>query len=285
MDKVHGKVPQDVQREIQVLSENDHPFLLHMVKSLQTPSKVYILSELVGGGELHAAMRTIPTLFTRSQAMFYIGSLLLMIEAMQERNVVYRDLKPENIMLDTEGYLKLIDFGTAKKLDAKCGRTFTPVGTTHYMAPEIMRGKGYGLEVDVWALGVVLFELMCGSLPFGQTAESDREVCKAVLAGKPSLPPDLEPTARQLIVLLLEPRPRRRLGCGAKGLQEIKAAPFFAIPTNGKHDGARGDEASDDYLAKLLSRTLTAPIRPPMQVPQDVDEEGQPVTDADELRP
>ncbi|CAJ1435335.1 unnamed protein product, partial [Effrenium voratum] len=58
---------------------------------------------------------------------FYVGSLLLMLEAMHERNVVYRDLKPENVLLDAEGYLKLVDFGTAKKLDAKCGRTFTLV--------------------------------------------------------------------------------------------------------------------------------------------------------------
>ncbi|CAE7284518.1 egl-4 [Symbiodinium natans] len=221
--KTDGKVPQEVQREIQILSENDHPFLMQMVKSIETRSYIYVLAEYVGGGELYAAMRSISTVFSRQQAMFCVGSLLLMLEALHERNVVYRDLKPENVLLDAEGYLKLVDFGTSKKLEAKCGRTFTLVGTTHYMAPEVMRGKGYGLEVDVWALGIVLYELLCGHLPFGENAENPREVCRAVLAGSPALPQHLEPCGRSLIASLLEPRPRRRLGCGANGLQEIKA--------------------------------------------------------------
>jgi len=74
-----------------------------------------MLTEYCEGGELHGAIRTIPTVLSRRQAMFYTGSLLLMLEALHDRYVVYRDLKPENIMLDYQGYLKLIDFGTAKK--------------------------------------------------------------------------------------------------------------------------------------------------------------------------
>ncbi|CAK8997292.1 unnamed protein product [Durusdinium trenchii] len=284
MEKVddNDKVSQEVQREIEILSENDHPFLMHMVKALETLRNVYVLAEYVGGGELYAAMRSINTVFSRQQAMFYAGSILLMVEALHERNVVYRDLKPENILLDEEGYLKLVDFGTAKKLDAKCGRTFTLVGTTHYMAPEVMRGKGYGLEVDVWALGILLYELLCGQLPFGEHAENDREVCRAVLAGKPRIPSSLEDSSQRILVSLLEPRPRRRLGCGANGLQEIKDHGFFRAEShhNGDEANRSHGETEDDFFTPLLSRMLDPPIKPSSKGIPELSEE--PLTDQDE---
>lgn len=285
MQKLNGsnKVPPVVQREIEILSENDHPFLMHMVKSMETFQNVYVLAEYVGGGELYDAMRSITNAFSRKQVMFYVGSILLMVEALHERNVVYRDLKPENILLDSEGYLKLVDFGTAKKLDAKCGRTFTQVGTTHYMAPEVMRGKGYGLEVDVWALGILLFELLCGQLPFGENADNDREVCRAVLAGKPHIPQALEECSKKIIVSLLEPRPRRRLGCGANGLREIKDHSFFrshSSSSNGDEANRLHVESADDFFIHLLSRKQDPPIQPPIKEKEDKPEEA--LTDQEE---
>lgn len=81
--------------------------------------------------------------------------MLLAIEYLHKMNIVYRDIKPENIMIDDKGYLKLIDMGTAKVLKSKNGinKTFTLLGTPHYMAPEILKGKGYGLQVDLWSIG------------------------------------------------------------------------------------------------------------------------------------
>lgn len=94
-------------------------------------------------------------LLDNEQSQFYIGSMLLAIEYLHKLNIVYRDIKPENIMIDEKGYLKLIDMGTAKILKAKNGinKTFTLLGTPHYMAPEILKGKGYGLPVDLWSIG------------------------------------------------------------------------------------------------------------------------------------
>merc|ERR1712137_784876 len=229
VNKVDGKVPRQVRREIEVLAENDHPFIMHLVKTMESPECVYLLTEYIAGGELHAAIRTISTVLSRSQAMFYIGSILLMLEALSERDIVYRDLKPENVMLDAQGYLKLIDFGSAKKLDSNGLRTFTMVGTPHYMAPEVMRGKGYGTDVDVWALGVILFELVVGYLPFGENMEQTADVCKAVLAGKLKCPSGLDEPTRTMIEGLLVAKPQNRLGCGNLGLDELKNAPFFNI--------------------------------------------------------
>ncbi len=81
--------------------------------------------------------------------------MLLAVEYLHKRKIVYRDIKPENIMIDENGYLKLIDMGTAKILKSENGicRTYTFLGTPHYMAPEIIKNKGYGLNVDLWSIG------------------------------------------------------------------------------------------------------------------------------------
>ena len=97
-----------------------------------------------------------------------MASLILCIEYLHIRSVIYRDLKPENVMVESDGYLRLIDMGTAKQLKQTNGlRTFTIIGTPHYMAPEVMLGKGYSFAVDIWTLGILMYELVCGSLPFG----------------------------------------------------------------------------------------------------------------------
>ena len=83
--------------------------------------------------------------------------MLLCLEYLHSNNIIYRDLKPENTMIDQNGYLHLIDLGTAKILDGS-SRTFTVLGTPHYMAPEIIQGKGYSMSVDIWALGICMFE-------------------------------------------------------------------------------------------------------------------------------
>merc|ERR1740138_1628442 len=157
--KQDGKIPDEVKRECDLLAENDHPFIMALVKTFETTTSVYMLTELITGGELHAAIRQIPTVLSRARAQFYTGSVVIVLEELADRNTVYRDLKPENVMLDAQGYLKLIDFGIAKKMPQGESRTFTLIGTPHYMAPEVARGSGYGTEVDLWSLGVIFFEL------------------------------------------------------------------------------------------------------------------------------
>merc|ERR1719356_1844871 len=131
--KTGSRIPPEVQRETDLLKMNDHPFIMHVVAVFETEKSVYMLLELITGGELHAAIRKIPTVLSRTQSQFYTGSLVLVLEALADRFIVYRDLKPENVMLDNQGYLKLVDFGIAKKLDENNNQTFTIIGTPHYM--------------------------------------------------------------------------------------------------------------------------------------------------------
>ncbi len=89
------------------------------------------------------------------------------IEYLHSLQIVYRDLKPENVMIDDEGYVRLIDLGASKLLQEQGGRTFTLTGTPIYMAPEVIEGKGYSYSADLWSLGILLYESLCGPAPYG----------------------------------------------------------------------------------------------------------------------
>lgn len=110
---------------------------------------------------------------TEEQARFYAGQMVLALQHMHEKhNMVYRDIKPENMLLDRDGYIKLIDFGFAKKLTrersttAELMKTYSYVGTPEYMAPEKVGRQGHTGAADLWALGILVFELLTGSVPF-----------------------------------------------------------------------------------------------------------------------
>ena len=128
--------------------------------------------------ELFDVIREIGLLNTYD-SQFYVGSLILCMEYLHLNNIIYRDIKPENIMVDDKvyiliyfkGFMKLIDLGTAKNLKNKNGRTHTIIGTPHYMAPEILSGKGYTYAVDLWSIGICLYEFMCGNVPYAEDAD------------------------------------------------------------------------------------------------------------------
>merc|ERR1712032_487641 len=231
----------------------------------ETVRSVYILTELITGGELHGAIRQIPTALSRAQAQFYTGAILIILEELSDRSIVYRDLKPENVMLDRQGYLKLIDFGIAKKLVAGKSRTFTMIGTPHYMAPEVMRRHGYGTEVDLWSLGVILFEFVCGYLPFADELDDPTEVCTAVLKDALAFPPRYHDNhGRSLMQGLLCRQPKKRLGSGIHGFEDVKGAEYF-----------KAGHPSSSLFNKIMGRELNPPVIPSGETycnPEDVQQ-------------
>lgn len=123
--------------------------------------------EYIEGEDLFDTMTKMISL-SEENTKFLVSQILCVLEHLHSSKIIYRDLKPENIMMCTDGYLKLVDMGTAKKLKIERRyRTNTIIGTPHYMAPEIITGKGYSFHVDLWSLGVIMYELLCGKLPFG----------------------------------------------------------------------------------------------------------------------
>lgn len=119
--------------------------------------------EFVIGGDLFDLLRD-EQYFNNDVALFYASEIILTLEYLHSRNIVFRDLKPENILIAKDGHIKLTDFGFAK--DITDGRTYTVCGTPEYMAPEVVNKDGHGKAADWWSLGIIIFEMLAGYSPF-----------------------------------------------------------------------------------------------------------------------
>lgn len=196
--------------ERKVLLLLDHPMIMKLVKTFKDSDRIYFLLEHVMGQDMFDVLRTLQIL-RDADAKFYAACLINILEHVHSKGIVYRDLKPENIVIDYEGYPKLIDFGISKIVS---GRTFSMVGTPHYMAVEIIEGKGYGHLVDYWSLGVVIYELICGGLPFGDEEEEPYAIYEKILEHNLTFPQWVEnnSAAQHLIEQLLSPNPSLRIG-------------------------------------------------------------------------
>lgn len=195
--------------ERKILLQLDHMLILKLIKTFKDKRRVYFLTEFVQGLDLFDVLRHL-NLLQDPAAKFYTASLVLMLEHLHERDIIYRDLKPENIMIDEEGYPKLIDFGIAKIVQ---GRTYTVVGTPHYTAPEVILGKGYGLAVDYWSVGVLLYEFVCGKLPFGDEEEDPYKIYRKVVEETLTYPSYIKENleSKGVIAQLLRKNPESRL--------------------------------------------------------------------------
>ena len=187
----------------------DHTMILKLIKTFKDERRIYFLTEYIQGQDLFDALRAM-NLLNDSEATFYVSCMVEIFGYLHERDILYRDLKPENVMIDSQGYPKLIDFGTAKQVQ---GRTYTIVGTPHYMAPEIIIGKGYGLAADWWSLGILLYELVCGAVPFGEEEEDPYSVYECVLTHKLKYPNYIDPnfTSKEIIEIFLNKNPGERI--------------------------------------------------------------------------
>ena len=167
----------NLELEKSILLKIDHPFIVKLVKTLKDDKYVYFLMDYIKGKELFDVLRDIGML-NKFQAQFYSASILLAVNYLHERKIVYRDIKPENIMVVTNGFIKLIDFGTAKTMKDK---TNTIIGTPDYMAPEVIMGKGYTFKVDYWSIAIMMYEYLCGKTPFGEGLEEPMDIYLAVV--------------------------------------------------------------------------------------------------------
>ncbi|KAJ2732528.1 hypothetical protein IW152_003735 [Coemansia sp. BCRC 34962] len=211
--------------ERSILSEVQHPFIVKLYYAFQSNSKLYLIMEYVAGGELFTHMIK-ERIFCEDQAVFYSAELVLALSHLHKLGIVFRDTKPENILLDKRGHLVLTDFGLSKTALGEDGRTNTFCGTPSYMAPEVLNAAtSYEFSIDWWSLGILLYEMLTGAVPFKGKAPT--QVAKNIAKTKVNYPPYMTPDARDLIIRLLRKKPEQRIGYGAKGLEKIKKHRFF----------------------------------------------------------
>eukprot|EP01096_Ripella_sp_DP13-Kostka_P015289 TRINITY_DN70_c0_g2_i1.p1 TRINITY_DN70_c0_g2~~TRINITY_DN70_c0_g2_i1.p1 ORF type:complete len:368 (-),score=180.16 TRINITY_DN70_c0_g2_i1:142-1245(-) len=240
------KQQQHVEDERAVLMAIDFPFIVALYKSFRDNKNLYLIFEFVKGGELFTHLRTAGR-FSIETTRFYAAEIVLVLEHLHQRNIVYRDLKPENLLLDYRGHIKFTDFGFAKIVPDK---TWTLCGTPEYLAPEIIKSKGHGKEVDWWALGILIFEMLAGYPPFYD--ESPYGIYEKILLGRVQFPSHFDSTARDLVKKLLAKDKTKRLGNLKDGAEGVKRDKFFR------------DINWDD----LKQRLIQAPIVP------DVEHDG-----------
>jgi len=175
--------------------------------------------EFVNGGELFYHLKQVKKGFDENRARFYASEMLLALEYLHNMGVVYRDLKPENILIDSEGHIRLTDFGLSKAgLRENSNRTESFCGTPEYLAPEIIKEKQYGYSVDWYSFGLVLYEMMTGINPFKTGKEMTFvEQMNDILDKEIVIPKSFSIEAQDLLRKLLKKSPSERIGCGEAG--------------------------------------------------------------------
>lgn len=165
--------------ERRILENSKSPFIARLYYAFQTPSKLFMVMEYLRGGELFFHL-TQERVFTELRAKFYIGEILLGLEYLHNNGVIYRDLKPDNVMLDSEGHVRLTDFGLSKSgIDADNPKAYTFCGTAEYLAPEILKSQGYDRAVDFWSLGALMYYMLSGKPP--HYSKNRNEIYKNIL--------------------------------------------------------------------------------------------------------
>eukprot|EP01116_Phalansterium_solitarium_P023631 TRINITY_DN838_c0_g1_i1.p1 TRINITY_DN838_c0_g1~~TRINITY_DN838_c0_g1_i1.p1 ORF type:complete len:755 (-),score=199.74 TRINITY_DN838_c0_g1_i1:438-2702(-) len=208
--------------EKNILQRVRHPFLVNLNFSFQTDDKLYFILDFVNGGELFHHLQK-DKRFTEDRARYYAAEILLALECLHKNGIVYRDLKPENILLTNEGHICLTDFGLSKEgIEKDTDKTSTFCGTPEYLAPEVLRGKGYGRSVDWWSFGSFLYEMLCGLPPF--YSKDVQAMYRKIMTENVRFPSHVGPEARDILTQLLQRETEKRLTDPAK----LKAHPFFA---------------------------------------------------------
>ncbi|XP_078268740.1 ribosomal protein S6 kinase alpha-6 [Rhinoraja longicauda] len=246
--KVRDRVRTKMERDI--LVEVNHPFIVKLHYAFQTEGKLYLILDFLRGGDVFTRLSK-EVMFTEEDVKFYLAELALALDHLHSLGIVYRDLKPENILLDEGGHIKLTDFGLSKESVDQEKKAYSFCGTVEYMAPEVVNRRGHTQSADWWSFGVLMFEMLTGTLPF--QGKDRNETMNMILKAKLGMPQFLSPEAQGLLRTLFKRNPGNRLGAGPDGVEEIKRHPFFAtIDWN-----------------KLVRKEIHPPFKPASGKPED----------------
>ncbi|XP_029424567.1 serine/threonine-protein kinase N3 isoform X3 [Nannospalax galili] len=238
------------KRILEAVGRTGHPFLLSLLACFQTSSHTCFVTDFLPGGDL--MMQIHEDVFPEPQARFYLACVVLGLQFLHDKKIIYRDLKLDNLLLDAQGFLKIADFGLCKEGIGFGDRTSTFCGTPEFLAPEVLTQEAYTRAVDWWGLGVLLYEMLVGECPF--PGDTEEEVFDCIVNTDAPYPHFLSVQGLELIQKLLQKCPEKRLGAGERDAEEIKIQPFFRT-TNWQ---------------ALLARTVQPPFVPTLCGPADL---------------
>ncbi|PNJ28915.1 PKN1 isoform 6, partial [Pongo abelii] len=211
------------KRILAAVTSAGHPFLVNLFGCFQTPEHVCFVMEYSAGGDLMLHIHS--DVFSEPRAVFYSACVVLGLQFLHEHKIVYRDLKLDNLLLDTEGYVKIADFGLCKEGMGYGDRTSTFCGTPEFLAPEVLTDTSYTRAVDWWGLGVLLYEMLVGESPF--PGDDEEEVFDSIVNDEVRYPRFLSAEAIGIMRRLLRRNPERRLGSSERDAEDVKKQPFF----------------------------------------------------------
>ena len=222
---IDKKSEKSVKSERDLLSKLNHPFIINMHFSFQDTDNLYLVMDLLTGGDLryHICKKRY---FTEEQAKFFISCIILGLEYCHYYNIIHRDIKPENLILDSKGYVHITDFGIAKIQTSNNHKETS--GTPGYMSPEVLCGQNHTISVDYFAIGVMGYEFMMGVRPYlGTNRKEIKEkiMAKQVVIHRKDIKNGWRVEAADFINRLLQRKPGKRLG--AHGASEVKNHIWF----------------------------------------------------------
>uniref|UniRef100_UPI00358DDFF0 protein kinase C delta type-like isoform X2 n=1 Tax=Myxine glutinosa TaxID=7769 RepID=UPI00358DDFF0 len=198
----------------------ESPFFAKLLGTFQSKEYLFFVMEYLKGGDLMFYMQK-KGKFNLTLSTFYAAEIVIALQFLHSRGIIYRDLKLDNVMLDSEGHIKITDFGMCKENVDSENLASTFCGTPDYIAPEILQGLRYGPWVDWWSFGVLLYEMLIGWSPF--YGNSQDQVYEAIQRGKPQLPRWLTDASQDILLQLFNLDHTKRLGA----VGDIRAQEFF----------------------------------------------------------
>jgi len=242
-----------IMQEVAILKQSNHPSVVRLLDSFETSKHICFVMELCAGGDLLTYVRKRRKL-KEDQAKFFFKQIMEGLAYIHNSKlIVHRDIKLDNILLDDQGRIKICDFGVSKQVKSDTEKMTEQCGTPAYIAPEILRDKGYeGFKVDVWSAGVCLFAMLQGTVPF--KANTMHELHHLIIGAKYEVKEgSCSDLAKDLIEKLMQVDPKKRLSA-----IEALSHPWFKNTTETMEifTQKEKDLIHKEYLSKNFDRSV-----------------------------